>query len=606
LRDEWEGFSAIQPGDFTPHSATAAVIEPTENATTEYAIREEEGILPETSGPDETDSTSAVDHAGPERRGTNRRNLSRSRWPGAFAAAVLVLAFGVAGLWTYASRPGTGVIESITGDVEIIYGNHRQPAAQWGVVRFEDRLVTAANSTASVRFQDGTTLKIDAATQAAFHAPSSTAPGKRIFVFQGRVTADVAPQPVGRPMLFESAAATAEVVGTSLQFLVAPQQTAVTVTEGQVEVRRNANRESLLVSQNQFAVVTAEKIASAAISWPSNRAGLIFVFQTNEQPNLVRSISTGVNRSYSLRPRGWAHLDHNYSMILTGGAFLAEDVDGEILAGCRQTNQLSIEATIRPSVAEQVGPARIVTFSTNIVERDFTLGQQGDNLIVRIRTPQTGPNGVNGVDVGLPVCKLVAGEANHVIVSYQPGKLVCYRNGKQVFAGNQIQGDFSGWSAQHLLFGDEYGGERNWAGSLEGVAIYNRVLDADEAARNAMQYEHLRRARSAVRQVRVRAELIAKSIIPTAVQIQPHKSALVNFKYRVKEVLAGQLPSTTFLVAQWAVLDGQEQPIMKIPVGTETVLLLEPFDQNPQAQQYLRSDDFRQTENGERFLEIRQ
>jgi hypothetical protein len=109
-----------------------------------------------------------------------------------------------------------------------------------------------------------------------------------------------------------------------------------------------------------------------------------------------------------------------------------------------------------------------------------------------------------------------------------------------------------------------------------------------------------------VRQVRVRAELIAKSIIPTAVQIQPHKSALVNFKYRVKEVLADQLPSTTFLVAQWAVLDGQEQPIMKIPVGTETVLLLEPFDQNPQAQQYLRSDDFRQTENGERFLEIRQ
>jgi ferric-dicitrate binding protein FerR (iron transport regulator) len=606
LRDEWEGFSAIQPGDFTPHSATAAVIEPTENATTEYAIREEEGILPESSGSDETDSTSGVAHAGPKRRGTNRRNLSRSRWPGAFAAAVLVLALGVAGLWTYASRHRMGVIESITGDVEILYGGQRQPAAKWGVVRFEDRLVTAANSTASVRFQDGTTLRIDAATEAEFYAPSSNAPGKRIFVSQGRVSADVAPQPVGRPMLFESATATAEVVGTSLQFLVAPQQTAVTVTEGQVQVRRNVNRESLLVSQNQFAVVTAEKIAAAAISWPSNRAGLIFVFQTNEQPNLVRSISTGVNRSYSLRPRGWAHLDHNYSMILTGGAFLAEDVDGEILAGCRLTNQLSIEATILPSVAEQVGPARIVTFSTNIVERDFTLGQQGDNLIVRIRTPQTGPNGVNGVDMGLPVCKLVAGEINHVIVSYQPGKLVCYRNGKQVFAGNQIEGDFSGWSAQHLLFGDEYGGERNWAGSLEGVAIYNRVLNSDEAARNAMQYEHLRRARAIVPQIRVRAELIAKSTIPTAAQIQPHKSALVNFKYRIKEVLAGQPPSTTFLVAQWAVLDGQEQPIMKIPVGTETVLLLEPFDQNPQAQQYLRSDDFRQTESGERFLEIRQ
>jgi hypothetical protein len=43
----------------------------------------------------------------------------------------------------------------------------------------------------------------------------------------------------------------------------------------------------------------------------------------------------------------------------------------------------------------QTGPARIVTVSSDTRHRNFTLGQEGHDLVFRLRTPLTGENGVN-------------------------------------------------------------------------------------------------------------------------------------------------------------------------------------------------------------------
>ena len=154
------------------------------------------------------------------------------------------------------------------------------------------------------------------------------------------------------------------------------------------------------------------------------------------------------------------------------------------------------------------------------------------------------------------------------------------------------------------MFGDEYGGERNWAGTLEGVAIYNRFMPADEAERNALEYEDLRQGRQAPPQVRVLAELLDKSTIPAADEILPHRSALAVAKYKVKRVLAGELASREIFVAQWALLDARPQPIAELAPGAEVEFLLEPFDRNPQVQRYLCSDDFHPDSGARRFLEV--
>jgi VanZ family protein len=58
------------------------------------------------------------------------------------------------------------------------------------------------------------------------------------------------------------------------------------------------------------------------------------------------------------------------------------------------SSQLSIMLTLAADSFQQTGPARILTFSINSALRNFTLGQEGGDLIMRIRTPMTGENGV--------------------------------------------------------------------------------------------------------------------------------------------------------------------------------------------------------------------
>ena len=57
------------------------------------------------------------------------------------------------------------------------------------------------------------------------------------------------------------------------------------------------------------------------------------------------------------------------------------------------TGRLTIRARIRPESLEAYGPARILSFSLDPYQRNFTLAQQGPNVSFRVRTPTTGANG---------------------------------------------------------------------------------------------------------------------------------------------------------------------------------------------------------------------
>lgn len=327
----------------------------------------------------------------------------------------------------------------------------------------------------------------------------------------------------------------------------------------------------------------------APLAWPSSRDGLIFLFQTANAPNQVPGEKGRPPRTYNIHPRGRARFNHDQAMVLAGGAFLAEGADEDVLRACKKSNELTVEAVIRTEHLNQSGPTRIVTFSTNSGSRNFTLGQERQNLVFRLRTPQAGGNGVNPETT---LCKISPQTPTHVVVTYRPGHITAYVDGKQVFAGRKVQGDFSNWEPQHLLFGDEFDGHRDWAGTLEGVAIYSRALGADEVQRNANQYRNLIRSRRQVPRIEVSAKLLAKSHVPTLGEIKPYRAALVVSKYRVSKVLQGKLKDKEIFVSQWALLDGQKQPITGMKPGKDVRLSLEPYEDNPQLQRFVCKDDF--------------
>jgi len=57
------------------------------------------------------------------------------------------------------------------------------------------------------------------------------------------------------------------------------------------------------------------------------------------------------------------------------------------------TSQFTIATTVRTQDTAQSGPARIVSLSADTLRRNFMLGQEGCDLVFRVRTPLTGENG---------------------------------------------------------------------------------------------------------------------------------------------------------------------------------------------------------------------
>jgi hypothetical protein len=70
------------------------------------------------------------------------------------------------------------------------------------------------------------------------------------------------------------------------------------------------------------------------------------------------------------------------------------------------SNQLTLLVRMQTNNLEQTGPARIVTYSLDPFNRNFTLGQIGNTLTFRLRTPGSGLNGVNPALYTGPVLSL--------------------------------------------------------------------------------------------------------------------------------------------------------------------------------------------------------
>jgi len=87
-----------------------------------------------------------------------------------------------------------------------------------------------------------------------------------------------------------------------------------------------------------------------------------------------------------------------------------------------EANAFTIRVVCASDSSLQRGPARIVSISPNPVLRNFTIGQQGAGLVVRLRTAVTGPN---GTEPELLVPDIFAGtQTRDLLVTYDGSTLL--------------------------------------------------------------------------------------------------------------------------------------------------------------------------------------
>ncbi|WAL62591.1 VanZ family protein [Thermocoleostomius sinensis] len=95
-----------------------------------------------------------------------------------------------------------------------------------------------------------------------------------------------------------------------------------------------------------------------------------------------------------------------------------------LIRSIQQSSQLTLLAIVATHHASQTGPARIISISNGTLLRNLTLGQQGHDLAIRLRTPITGENAKYPE---LLVPNFFLDQVPHrVVMTYRYSRLVCY------------------------------------------------------------------------------------------------------------------------------------------------------------------------------------
>ena len=157
-------------------------------------------------------------------------------------------------------------------------------------------------------------------------------------------------------------------------------------------------------------------------------------------------------------------------------------VPTKIIKTVKGTGQLTVEAWVRPANLKQNGPARILTISKDTSNRNFTLGQDGHNYDLRLRSSKTSRNGLPSL---ASPAESVSTELTHLTYTREPsGKARFYLNAKQV-AEKNIPGDLEDWDGNYrLALGNEFSNNRPWQGSYHLLAIYGRALSSQDVKKN--------------------------------------------------------------------------------------------------------------------------
>ena len=160
----------------------------------------------------------------------------------------------------------------------------------------------------------------------------------------------------------------------------------------------------------------------------------------------------------------------------------SEESATNIIDACQASQSLTIESWITPANQTQSGPARIITLSQDASSRNFTLGQDGANLEVRVRASSTNQNGMPSSVLG---ANIVDAEQMHIVYTLDAsGASALFVDGVLTVNGSR-SGLFTNWNREYkLALANELTVERGWLGVYHLVAVYCQALDANEINQN--------------------------------------------------------------------------------------------------------------------------
>lgn len=140
-------------------------------------------------------------------------------------------------------------------------------------------------------------------------------------------------------------------------------------------------------------------------------------------------------------------------------------------------DSLSIELAVTPYSLNQNGPARIVTLSRNASLRNLTLGQSGADLVVRIRTSSSSPNGTPSISIP---SVFSANTLTRITLDVRNSKVQISINGRNRFTRELNYAPFLTWAPDYrFAVGNEMTFDRPWLGEVSTLRVVANGADYD-------------------------------------------------------------------------------------------------------------------------------
>jgi len=318
--------------------------------------------------------------------------------------------------------------------------------------------------------------------------------------------------------------------------------------------------------------------------WPGDSSALVFLWEDATKLNEIHAGGRLV-RACRAEPHDAARFTRHQGMELSGGGFVADEVEGPLLEALRGSGAVSLEAIVTPDPRKRGREGgRIMAFGDNFVLRDSR-----EDLRFFLRTadaPRADQRDDSDdraeEDRETVLGHMEGGRPTHVLISYRPGLLVLYADGREVFRTGFLRGDLRAFAPGKLTFGAPPGDKRPWSGALEAIAVYARFIDGAEATqKHALLQSRLARRPDAA-PLAARGRIVATSVVPSVASIAPYRRALVVNTYELLEAPQG-FQGKRVQVASWAILDGRiVDRVARLKAGDEQALRLDPITLHPQ------------------------
>ena len=207
----------------------------------------------------------------------------------------------------------------------------------------------------------------------------------------------------------------------------------------------------------------------------------IALFTFSEGTGDVTMDTSGVGTPIALQITGMEWVNGGGLRNLTGKAQANQAESQKLFDMISVSTEYTVEAWIIPENNAQDGPARIVSYSLDTAERNFTMGQNAIYYQLRNRSAGTGINGSPALEALVPEVQL---NLTHVAMTFDAA------TGRKVYINGQLSieenvPDTLDWQATNLLvLGNETTDNRLWMGEFRLVAIHDKALTGAEIQQN--------------------------------------------------------------------------------------------------------------------------